>query len=118
MTAAMSVNGGRGAGPLLTMTRRAWNETGSAVNSSHRHRRPRKIRRTGRHTRPSQVQNVAETACKAAPAMAIAGALIAAPQAHAAANAPARATTIAEQTYTASTVPARAAATVGRAHTD
>src|SRR5713101_3978534 len=74
--------------------------------------------RTGRHTRPSQVQNVAETACKAAPAMAIAGALIAAPQAHAAAEAPARATTIAEQTYTAGKASARATATVKQIHTD
>ncbi len=50
--------------------------------------------------------------------MAIAGALIAAPQAHAAAEAPARATTIAEQTYTAGKVPARATATVKQIHTD
>src|SRR5260370_1527233 len=74
--------------------------------------------RPGRHTRPSQVQTGAETACKAARAMAIAGALIAAPQAHAAAGAPARATTIAEQTYTAGQVPARATATVKQIHTD
>src|SRR5260370_26877932 len=74
--------------------------------------------RTGRHTRPSQVQNVAETACKAAPTMAIAGALIAAPQAHAAAKVPARATTVAEQTYIASKVPATAAAAAGQVHTD
>jgi len=40
-----------------------------------------KIRRTGRHTTPSQVEKVAEKAGKAAPAMAIAGALVAAPQA-------------------------------------
>ena len=40
------------------------------MNSSHRHRRPRKIRRTGRHAKPSPVQNVAGTACKAAPVVA------------------------------------------------
>jgi LysM repeat protein len=46
------------------------------------HRRPRKIRRTGRHTTPSQVEKVAGAAGKAAPAVAIAGALVAvAPQA-------------------------------------
>jgi len=73
--------------------------------------------RTGRHTKPSQVHNVAETAYKAAPAMAIAGVLIAAPQAHAAANVPAR-TTVAEQAYTASTVPAAATAVTGQISTD
>jgi LysM repeat protein len=40
-----------------------------------------RIRRRGRHTAPSQVEKVAEKAGKAAPAMAIAGALVAAPQA-------------------------------------
>ena len=40
-----------------------------------------KFRRTGRHTTPSQVEKVAEKAGKAAPAMAIAGVLVAAPQA-------------------------------------
>jgi LysM repeat protein len=40
-----------------------------------------KFRRTGRHTTPSQVEKVAERAGKAAPAMAIAGVLVAAPQA-------------------------------------
>jgi LysM repeat protein len=65
------------------------------------HRRPRKIRRTGRHTTPSQVQKVAEKTGKAAPAMAIAGVLAAAaPQAHAAAMVPARATTVVEQVHT------------------
>ena len=88
------------------------------MSSSHKHRRPRKIRRAGRHTRPSQVQNVAEKAGKAAPAIAIAGALIASTQAHADAEAPARATTIAGQTYTASTVPARATTLAGQVHTD
>ena len=64
----------------------------------HEHRRPRKIRRTGRHTAPSQVEKVAEKAGKAAPAMAIAGVLVAAaPQAHAAETTPAKATTVTEQ---------------------
>ena len=40
-----------------------------------------RIRRRGRHKTPSQVEKVAEKAGKAAPAMAIAGALVAAPQA-------------------------------------
>jgi LysM repeat protein len=41
---------------------------------------PVKIRRRGRHTTPSQVEKVAQQAGKAAPAVAIAGALVAAPQ--------------------------------------
>jgi len=53
-------------------------------------RRPVKIRRTGRHTTPSQVERVAQQAGKAAPAFAIAGVLVAAPQAHHAAPAPAK----------------------------
>jgi LysM repeat protein len=73
------------------------------VDSAHSHRRPRKIRRTGRHTQPSQVEKVAEVATKAAPAVAIAGALVAtAPQAHAAVGLPA--TTIAEQAHTTAVV--------------
>jgi LysM repeat protein len=44
-------------------------------------RRPVRIRRRGRHTTPSQVEKVAQQAGKAAPAVAIAGALVAAPQA-------------------------------------
>jgi Transglycosylase-like domain/LysM domain len=68
------------------------------VDSVHRHRRPRKIRRTGRHAAPSQVEKVAEKAGKAAPAVAIAGALVAAaPQAHAAVRTPAKATTVTER---------------------
>ena len=57
------------------------------MDSVQLHRRPKKFRRTGRHTTPSQVEKVAEKATKAAPAVAIAGALVAvAPQAHAAEN--------------------------------
>jgi LysM repeat protein len=72
----------------------------SAVNSAHLHRRPRKIRRTGRHTTPSQVQNVADRAGKAAPAMAITGVLIAAPHAHAGHAAVRDTTTIVKQIHT------------------
>jgi LysM repeat protein len=71
------------------------------VDSAHAHRRPRKIRRTGRHTQPSQVEKVAEVATKAAPGLAIAGALVAtAPQASAAVGTPAGATTVAGQVHT------------------
>jgi LysM repeat protein len=64
------------------------------------HRRSRKIRRTGRHTTPSQVEKVAEVAGKAAPAVAIAGVLVAAPAANAATSGAARATTVAERVHT------------------
>jgi LysM repeat protein len=94
------------------------------VESPHSHRRPRnprKIRRTGRHTKPSHVQNVAGTACKAAPAMAIAGTLFAAPAAHAAALGPGRPAAVTGQAYAAamgsarSAAPAQAAATASAA---
>jgi LysM repeat protein len=71
------------------------------VDSSHLHRRPHKIRRSGRHATPSQVEKVAGTAVKAAPAVAIAGALVALPQsAHAEVKTPASATTVTEQAQT------------------
>ena len=71
------------------------------MDSSHSHRRPRKIRRTGRHTQPSQVEKVAGAATKAAPAVAIAGTLVAtAPQAQAAVSLSAASTTVAEQVHT------------------
>jgi LysM repeat protein len=70
------------------------------VDSTNVDRRTRKIRRTGRHTTPSQVEKVAEKAGKAAPVVAIAGVLVAAPQAHAAVKTPAKATTVAEQVRT------------------
>jgi LysM repeat protein len=54
------------------------------VSTTNTHRRTRKIRRTGRHTTPSQVEKVAATATKAAPAVVIAGVLVAAPAANAA----------------------------------
>jgi hypothetical protein len=68
------------------------------MDSGSRHRRARKIRRTGRHTTPSQVEKVAEVAGKAAPAMAIAGVLVASSPAHAATVA--NATTVSEQAHT------------------
>ena len=75
------------------------------MDSSHLHRRPHKIRRTGRHATPSQVEKVAATAGKAAPAVAIAGALVALPQsAHAEVKTPAKATTVTEQAQTAALV--------------
>jgi len=45
------------------------------VNAIPRHRRKRKIRRTGQHTTPSQVEKVAQTAGKAAPAVVVVGTL-------------------------------------------
>ena len=75
------------------------------MDSSHLHRRPRKIRRTGRHATPSQVEKVAEKAGKAAPAVAIAGALVALPQsAHAEVKTQATATTVTEQAHTTALV--------------
>jgi LysM repeat protein len=70
------------------------------VDSTNLDRRTRKIRRTGRHTTPSQVEKVAEKAGKAAPVVAIAGAMVAAPQAHAAVTASAKTATVAEQVRT------------------
>jgi LysM repeat protein len=84
------------------------------VDSGHAHRRPTKIRRTGRHTTPSQVEKVAATATKAAPAVAIAGALVAtAPQAHAAESSPAAASSVA-----AASSAAAASSVLGQVHTD
>lgn len=54
-----------------------------------------RIRRRGRHKTPSQMEKVAAQAGKAAPAMAIAGALVAVPHAHAAAAVKPTATTTA-----------------------
>jgi LysM repeat protein len=69
------------------------------MDSPSRHRRPRKFRRTGRHTTPSQVEKVAEVAGKAAPAMAIAGVLVASSPAHAATTTAASSTTVSEQAH-------------------
>jgi LysM repeat protein len=88
------------------------------VDSAHLHRRPRKIRRTGRHTTPSQVEKVAEKAGKAAPAVAIAGALVALPQsAHASEKTPAKATAVTEQAQTTALVTRTAKAAASRTYT-
>jgi len=55
---------------------------GPLLNTHPRHRRKTKIRRTGRHTAPSAVEKVAQSAGKAAPAVAVVGALAATPQVH------------------------------------
>jgi LysM repeat protein len=53
------------------------------VTSAPRHRRKRKIRRTGQHTAPSQVEKAAQTAGKAAPAVIVMGTIATtAPQIH------------------------------------
>jgi len=69
------------------------------VNSAPKHRRPTKVRRTGRHAAPTQLEKAAEKAGKAAPAAAIAGILVAGP-AHAAVAAPATTVAVAEQIHT------------------
>ena len=76
------------------------------MDSLHTDRPARKIRRTGRHTAPSQVEKVAEKAGKAAPMVAIAGVLVAAPQAHASVKAAANVTNAAEQGRTSATTDA------------
>ena len=82
-------------------------------------RGPVRIRRRGRHTTPTQVEKVALQAGKAAPAVAIAGALVAAPQAsHALAAAtvkPAPATT---QAHAATAKAADAATSTATATLD
>jgi LysM repeat protein len=78
------------------------------VNSAHKHRRPRKRRRPGRHAAPSQLQKTAKKtakktarqAGKAAPAAAIAGVLAAGWQAQAAVSVPASAATVVRQIRT------------------
>jgi LysM repeat protein len=88
------------------------------VDSTHLHRRPHKIRRTGRHTTPSQVEKVAGTAVKAAPAVAIAGALVALPtSAHASVRTPAKATAVTEQAQQAQTTAVRHATSVTSTYT-
>ena len=82
----------------------------SLVSSVPRHRRKRKIRRTGQHTAPSQVEKVAQTAGKAAPAVVVVGTIAtAAPQIHG--------STTAKPTVTAThSVPARLDAAMLPAH--
>jgi len=70
------------------------------VNSAQTHHRPRKIRRTGRHTAPSQVQKVGAKAVPVCGAVAVVGVLAAAPQAHAAVKTPARPAAVTAQVRT------------------
>jgi LysM repeat protein len=74
-------------------------------------RRSVRIRRRGRHTTPSQVEKVAQQAGKAAPAVAIAGALVATPQASQALAASARPVTATTQSH--ATAAADKAASTG-----
>ena len=69
------------------------------MNSAPKHRRPPKVRRTGRHAAPTQLEKAAEKAGKAAPAAAIAGLLVAGP-AHAAVAAPATTVAVAGPIHT------------------
>ena len=79
-------------------------------------RRPVRIRRRGRHTTPSQVEKVAQQAGKAAPAVAIAGALVATPQASQALAASARPVTATTQSHATAAVD-KAASTGAHAAT-
>jgi LysM repeat protein len=69
------------------------------MTAGHSDRRLVKIRRRGRHSTPSQVEKVAAQAGKAAPAVAIAGALVAVPTASHAFAAQDRPTTVTTQAH-------------------
>jgi LysM repeat protein len=69
------------------------------MTAGHSDRRLVKIRRRGRHSTPSQVEKVAAQAGKAAPAVAIAGALIAVPSAQHAFAAQDKPTTVTTQAH-------------------
>jgi LysM repeat protein len=69
------------------------------MTAGHSDRRLVKIRRRGRHSTPSQVEKVAAQAGKAAPAVAIAGALVAIPSAQHAFAAPDKPTSVKAQTH-------------------
>src|ERR1700761_4015316 len=69
------------------------------MTAGHSDRRLVKIRRRGRHSTPSQVEKVAAQAGKAAPAVAIAGALVAVPSAQHAFAAPDQPTTATTQAH-------------------
>jgi LysM repeat protein len=79
------------------------------------HRRSRKIRKTGRHAAPSQLQQAAQRAGSAAPAVAVAGALAAGGTASVTAAAPAGAATQVSQAAVASQARAAAAGPARRA---
>jgi LysM repeat protein len=74
---------------------------GETMTAGRSDRLPLKIRRRGRHASPSQVEKVAQQAGRAAPAVAIAGALVAVPSAQALAATAAPVTTAATATATA-----------------
>jgi len=74
-----------------------------------------RIRRRGRHSTPSQIEKVAQQAGKAAPAVAIAGALVAAPQASHALAASAKPVTATAQSH--ATAAAASAANTSAANT-
>ena len=69
------------------------------MTAGHSDRRLLKIRRRGRHSTPSQVEKVAAQAGKAAPAVAIAGALVAVPSAQHAFAAPDKPTSVTTQAH-------------------
>jgi LysM repeat protein len=69
------------------------------MTAGHSDRRAVRIRRRGRHASPSQVEKVAQQAGRAAPAVAIAGALVAVPSAQALAATTAPATAAASRTH-------------------
>ena len=71
------------------------------MTAGHSDRRLVKIRRRGRHSTPSQVEKVAAQAGKAAPAVAIAGALVAVPSAQSAFAATGSPATVATQAHEA-----------------
>jgi LysM repeat protein len=73
-------------------------------------RGPIKIRRRGRHSAPTQIEKVAQQAGKAAPAVAIAGALVAAPQASHALAASAKPVAVTAQSHTTAATTTYAAA--------
>jgi LysM repeat protein len=71
------------------------------MTAGHSDRRLVKIRRRGRHSTPSQVEKVAAQAGRAAPAVAIAGALVAVPSAQSAFAATGTPATVATQAHEA-----------------
>ena len=85
--------------------RRAGTDPGESMTAGSE-RRTVKIRRRGRHTSPSLVDKVAAQAGKAAPAVAIAGALVAVPQAQHAAAAGAPAAAVAHEAPVKATLTA------------
>lgn len=89
------------------------------MTSVPRHRRKRKIRRSGRHTTPSQAEKVAQKAGKAAPALAVVGALAAGPQVHefGQSRPAAAATQVIDARLDAAISPSHAASRAGRTYT-